>query len=261
MPTEVVQASTVMLKAVPRKSPAWICDLRTVRVYRYAFGVTLTTGIAFAGDWPLFFLTPVLVAFMLALPLPGPSLRQGLFNILHFFAAFGLGLLFTLFLLPYPLLFLTALALVLFHAYYLANRGGPLLLVIMTIIAILLLPVLGLTHDVISSGVARYFAQSSVLAIVLVWLAHGLIPDPPGERPRPPARSGLAGYSAPAAALALKSTIAILPLAVLFVTFNWSGQLLVLIFAALFSLAPEVAKGRAAASKSMISTLIGGAVA
>jgi len=36
---------------------------------------------------------------------------------------------------------------------------------------------------------------------------------------------------------------------------------MVLVFTALFSLAPEVSKGKAAASKSMISTLIGGVAA
>jgi len=233
--------------------------LRHRRIYRYAFGLTLATAISFGGDWPLFFLTPVLVAFMLALPVPGPSLREGAFSILSFLLAFGLGLGLTLLLLPFPLLFPLALGVVLFHSYYLLNRGGPMLLAVMTNIAVLLLPMLGLTHDVLAGGVAFYFAQSAVLAILLVLLAHGLIRDPVSAAARPVRPPMSLGYSAGAARAALKSTLVILPLATLFLTMNWSSELAVLIFSAMFSLAPDVSKGRAAALRSVVSTLVGGA--
>jgi len=239
----------------------WTHDLRAMRVFRFAFGVTLAMGVSFAGNWPLFFITPVLVAFMLALPLPPPTLRQGAANLLYIFIAFAIGLLFTLLLLPYPLVFVPALGLILFHVYYLANRGGPPFLVIMTIVAVLLLPMLGLTHDVIAGGFAAAFVHSGLFAIVLVWLAHGVVPDPPDSHPPMPARASLSDYSPVAARTALKSTLVTLPLATAFIAYDWSSQLLVLVFAALFSLAPEVSKGRAAASTSMISTLIGGAAA
>jgi len=243
-----------------KRGLSWTRDLRTMRVFRFAFGVTLAMGIAFAGNWPLFFITPVLVSFLLALPLPALTLRQGAVNFLYVFVAFGIGLLFTLLLLPFPLVFVPALGLVLFHVYYLANRGGPPFLVVMILIAILILPILGLTLDVIATGFASAFAGSALLAIVLVWVAHGLFPDPSrGRLPTRPPRSR--AYHAAAASMALKSTLVTLPLATAFFLFDWSSQLLVLVFSALFSLAPEVSKGKAAASKSMISTLIGGAAA
>ena len=236
----------------------WRGDLRTVRVLRYAVGVTLATSLSFALAWPLFVLTPVLVAFMLALPLPAPTLRQGATQVLHLLAAFLLGVLFTLLALPYPLLYATALAVALFHVYYLANRGGSPFLVLMSLLALLILPMTAFGHEALAIGFARYFVVSGIAALLLVWLAHGLLPDPVAS-PRLPAQPLQRGYSPVAARLALKSTVAVLPLVLLFLAFNLSGQLLVMVFAAIFSLSPDLTSGWQAARASLISTLIGGA--
>ena len=78
------------------------------------------------------------------------------------------------------------------------------------------------------------------------------MPRPPGFRP---------GYSRPAAQAALKSTLVIWPLASLFIVFNLTDYLLVLIFAAIFILEPELSKGREAGWKALVSTVLGGAFA
>lgn len=239
----------------------WIWDLRRIRIVRFAVGVTVSVAISFGFDWPLYFLTPVLTAFLLALPLPAPTLRQSFNNILYVLAAFALGLVFTLFLLPYVLVYVPVLGLVLFHIYYLANRGGPVFLVVVSLLAVLILPMMGQAHDALAGVIALYFVWSAVLAIVLVSLSHGLFPDPPVEH-KVPGRAGFqTGYSRTAALNALKSTIAVLPLATLFITFGWTSQLVILVFAAFFSLSPELSKGKQAALKSLTSTLIGGLAA
>ena len=215
-------------------------------------------AIAFGFEWPLYFLTPLLTAFFLALPLPAPTLRQIFDNILYVLVAFAVGLVFTLFLLPYPLVYVAALGLVLFRIYYLANRGGPIFLILMSMLAVLILPMMVQAHEGLAMGFALYFVQSALLAIIIFALAHGVIPDPPGERPALPYGGFQRGYSRVAAMNALKSTIAILPLATLFIAGGWAGELLILVFAAIFSLTPEVSKGTATALKSLTSTLIGG---
>jgi uncharacterized membrane protein YccC len=68
-------------------------------------------------------------------------------------------------------------------------------------------------------------------------------------------------YSPDAAISALKSTIVILPLITLFVALNWTSQVLVVVFAAIFSLTPALAQGKASGVKSLISTMLGGLVA
>jgi uncharacterized membrane protein YccC len=95
----------------------------------------------------------------------------------------------------------------------------------------------------------------------MLWLSHFIVPDPPGS-PGLPARPGFRpGYSAPAAEMALKSTVVALPIAILFIANNWTGQILVMIFSAIFTLSPDLAKGKEAGINSIKSTWIGGAVA
>jgi uncharacterized membrane protein YccC len=238
----------------------WTSDLRTARIVRFAVGVTAAVAIAFGFEWPLYFLTPVFTAFFLSLPLPAPTPRKMIDNILYVFAAFALGLVFTLFLLPYPLIYVVALGLVLFRIYYLANRGGPIFLVLMCLVAVLILPMLGQTNEALPMGFALYFVWSSLLAILLFWLVHLVLPDPPsGNSPMGGGYGGFKrGYSREAALTALKSTVAILPLATLFIVFQWTSEILVMVFAAIFSLSPQISQGAAAASKSLTSTLIGG---
>ena len=265
MPTETTVKITKDSPGAGRKTGRrpWTRDLRTARIVRFAVGVTAAAAIAYGFEWTLNFLTTVFTAFFLALPLPAPTERQIINNILYVFAAMVLGLVFTLYLLPYPLIYIPMLGLVLFRIYYMANRGGPIFLVLMCLIAVLILPMLAQTHEALPVGFASYFAWSSLLAILLFWLAHRIFPDPPGGQS--PTGVGYGdfqrGYSREAAMTALKSTVAILPLAALFIASQWTSEILVMVFAAIFSLSPQLSKGSAAALKSLTSTLIGGLAA
>ena len=236
-------------------------DQQSIRVIRFAVGVTLAVTIALGIAWPLAFLTPVLTAVILAMPLPVPPIRAGLTNMFYTVLAFGIAVVFTLFLLPYPLVYIPMLGLALFQIYYLLNRGGPFWFVLMALVAILILPLLGKVHESLAFGFALGFVWSGWLTIFMIWLAHLLVPDPIGG-PLLPKRPGFqAGYSPVAAQAALKSTVVVLPLAVIFISFDWISQLLVMVFAAIFTLAPDITKGKAAGVNSVTSTLIGGLAA
>ena len=258
MSTDALAAAGTARRAGPWLLLRWTRDLRTARVLRYAFGVSAAMAIAFAFAWPMFFLTPVLAAVFLALPMPAPSAAQVRSLLVNALAAMLLGLGFTLFLLPYPLVYVPMLGLVLFHIYYLLNRGGSMWLVLMALLAVLILPMLALTGTQLPVVFAGWFAWSCSLAILIYAIAHWLFPNPPGGPAMPPKKPRARGYVAPAANAALKSTVVILPLAVLFITLNLASQVLVLVMAAIFSLMPDLAKGRQAGSNSLISTLIGG---
>jgi len=259
MSTDTVAVAPVAAGRSVRRP--WIRDLRTARILRFAFGLTAAVAVSFGLSWPLFFITPMLVAVFLALPIPAPTIRQGLDNIFYILVAFVLGLGFTLILLSYPLVYVFALGLSLFHIYYLANRGGPFFLVLMCLLAVFILPMMGLQHQALAVAFTLHFPGSAALAVVFIWLAHGVFPDPPTAYPAMAQGGFKPGYSESAAATALKSTVAIWPLATVFVVGEWTGQLLTLVFAAIFSLSPEVSKGTAAAVKSMKSTLLGGLAA
>lgn len=235
-------------------------DQTSVRVIRYAVGVTISAALAYGIGWPLSFLLPVLVSFMLSLPLPMPPLATGLRNMLHTLMAFGVGLAFSLFFLQFPIAYLIMLGLVLFHLYYFLNRGGSLWLTLMSFIAILLLSMLGNSHEGLAAGVSLNFIWTSWLTVAMVWVSYLLVPDPESVN-MPQAPGFQTGYSRPAATAALKSTLVILPLASLFFLFDLASYMLVMIFAALFILKPELSAGKEAGMNSLVSTLLGGAYA
>jgi len=232
-------------------------DQVSVRAVRYALGVTIAVALAYGINWPLAFLMPVLTAVILALPLPMPSLKAGLRNMQSTIQAFALGLIFSLFFLQYPMAYLIMLGLVLFHLYYYLNRGGSFWLTLMSIIAVLLLPMLANSNEGLAIDFSLGFVYSGCLTVVMVWVAYLLVPDPqntafqqsPGFQ-----RS----YSPLAAKTALKSTAVIFPIASLFIIFNLTDYLLVMIFSALFILKPELSAGKEAGTNSLISTLLGG---
>ena len=231
------------------------------KALRYAVGVTIAAALAFGIAWPLSFLFPVLSAVFLALPLPKLTLSQGIRNMRDTLFAFGVGYIFTLFILPFPVIYVPLLALALFYTYYHLNRGGSFWLVLMLLLCLLLMPMLAGVHEGLAIGVVSGLVTSSWLTLVLLWLAHYIVPDPEGT-PSLPATPGVqAGYSAAAAEAALKSTVVALPIALLFIANNWTNQILVMVFAAIFTLSPNLEKGKEAGVNSINSTLLGGAVA
>lgn len=236
-----------------------------IRTLRYAVGVTIAAALAFAIEWPLSFLFPVLSAVFLALPMPKPTLSQGLRNARDTLFAFGVGFIFTQFVLPFPIIYVPLLALALFHTYYHLNRGGSFWLVLMLLLCLLLMPMLSGVHEMLAIGVVQALVGSSWLTIALVWLAHYLVPDAPVAAATPQGVKKPAGYqpgfSAPAAEAALKSMIVVLPIAIIFIANNWTSEILVMVFAAIFTLSPDLDKGKQAGMNSIKSTLIGGAAA
>jgi hypothetical protein len=217
-------------------------------------------ALAYAIDWSLSFLTPLLCAVILAKPLPVLPLNAGLLNMAVTLLAFLFSFLFTLLLLPYPLIYSLSLAVVLFNAYYFLNRGGSFWLVLMLLLSVLMMPLLSSISNGLAFGVVVGFVWSGWVTIFMVWLVHFLVPDP--ETVQFPKRAGFQpGYSATAARTALKSTVVVWPLALLFVANDWVSQMLVLIFVAIFTLMPDLEKGKLAGAATLASTMIGGIAA
>ncbi|MCP4238476.1 MAG: DUF2955 domain-containing protein, partial [Aestuariibacter sp.] len=159
---------------------------------RFALGVTISVALAYGIGWPLSFLLPILVSVFLAMPLPMPSMRGGLRNMLQTLAAFGLGLIFSLFLIRYPLAHILMLGFVLFNLYYYLNRGGSFWFTLMSMIAILLLPMLANTHNGLATSLSLGFVYTSWLTVIMLWISHLLVPDPRSAKlpPRPGFKPG-----------------------------------------------------------------------
>ena len=240
-------------------SPALAQELRRVRILRFAAGTTLATAIAYAYEWPLYYLTPVLAITFLARPLPALG-RQFMTLVLFVLVSVLLGMVFTLFLQPFPLVYIPLLALTIFNIYYLINRRGPFFLAVMCLLSVLILPMAGVLYEQLALAIGAYFAFSVGLAILICALAGEVFPDPPGT-PKPPRPAFQSGYVAPAAEAAMRSTIVVLPVAVLFIALQLYSQILVLVYTAILSFVPQASAGWAGGVKSLTATLIGCAAA
>ncbi len=239
---------------------AMLQDAKAVRVLRLSIGSTIAMALAYSINWSLAVLTPVFTVVILSLPLPKPSLYHGLKNMIETMLALTIGVLLTLYLLPMPFVFFLVFGLALFHSYYFINRGGSFWFVLMLLISLLLMPMLTHVHGGLAAGVSIGFIWSGWVAVWLVFVAHFLIPDPQSQVfPRKPPRNK--NYVPVAATLAFKSTLVLFPIALLFITFQLSDYVSVMIYSAIFSLSPDLSKGKQAVEKLLISTFIGGAVA
>ncbi len=233
---------------------------RNVRVFRLAFGSALSVALSYSIEWPLSFLTPILTIVFLSLPLPMLKPVQGLALMFMTLIAVAIGVGLAIFILPFTFVFILALGILIFHAYYLMNRGGPFWFVLNLLIAILLMPMLANIHGVLAAGVGAGFVISSWVAILMIYISQALIPD--AENASLPKKPGLTkGYVPQAAYRALQSTIVVLPLAILFISLSSTSLIVVMIQAAIISLTPDITKGREAVSNALISTIIGGIAA
>lgn len=235
-------------------------DQKRVRILRLSLGVTLAMSLAFAINWPLALLTPIFTTVFLSQPIPGPSLQSGLKNMLQTLIAFALGVIFTLFIYQYPMVYVLLLAPALFYIYYNLNRGASFWFSLMLLLALLIMPMLTSMHAGLAIGFSLGFVWSGWYAVFILYLAHFLVPDPQ-RQVLPQAKKMNREYSPMAAELALKSTIVVLPVVITFIIFELSNLMVVMIFIAIFTLSPQLSKGKEAAQNSVISTLIGGTVA
>jgi hypothetical protein len=199
----------------------------------------------------------VLVVSLLSIPAPGPELKDTLDNIGYAIMVFVLGWIAVIFLLPFPIAFVLTYSLAIFLMSYHTHKGAPFTLTLFLVLALILYPILGNVHEGVTALVAGYLLFSSILALLTVQLAHGLVPDPPGGE-RTAGADYRSGYSAAAAHAALKVTLVIVPAMVVFVVFDLAGYIVVMIYIAFMALGGDLATGRYSAEKCLIANGIGG---
>jgi hypothetical protein len=99
---------------------------------------------------------------------------------------------------------------------------------------------------------------SYILALIIYITAHVLIPDPRSEVSVTDHGGFEPGYSRDAALSAWKSTITVLPIFVLFVAMGWSDHFVMVAYACVLIITPQLSKGTVVGLKLLKSNLIGG---
>ena len=244
----------------------WRADPRTVRILRYAVGSTLAVAVAMGIDWQLSFLTPVLALSFLGSPAPRPTFKQ-MATFVGVVAVAGLvGVTVSAALLPYPWVFLLVEGLLLFLLFYNGARGAPALLITWLLIALTVIPVMGLQSMALAVAVAQGLVAGSVGALAIVWLAHVLLPD----RPARGAVTTSSAASAPATAdrptpeqcatRAWLNTAVVFPV-VAFYLVTGLTSVLILVMIALLCMKPDMSSGYKAGIALIVGNVMGGVAA
>jgi len=211
--------------AAPALPAADVESLRTRRILRFAIGITLVMALATGIAWPLSFLAPVLIGLLLSSPAP-LSLRAGVGFVAIIAVAMGASFVFSVVFLSYPVVFLALIGLLLFRVFYAAS---------------------GDAHP-----------------LSILWMVVGLCVIPPDPAVSAAAIASPTPKSIPEASERFRSaaisTLAVWPLLVLFYAFQLTGDLLVLIFAAILAISANMQAGWKGGIALIIANLGGGVI-
>ena len=142
---------------------------------------------------------------------------------------------------------------------YMAIRGGNMLIIVILFIAILVLPMLGLESlELVDVFVTALFF-SVAMAVLFCWLAHGIVHDPglqAAAKTDLPIPSREESFRQ-----AMIKTLLVLPLLMAFFLFQWTSDLLVLIFVALLIQMPSAEMGIKGAIGTLSANTLGGLTA
>ena len=235
----------------------------TRRILRLAIATSLSLWVSQVGDWSMSFIAPVLTMFLLALPLPAPSLKQGIGFVMALAGSVYAGVL----LLP---LFETArgagigvFTVALFYTFYFSARGGsPVLGAFMTVGLAILAAVGSVNIDAVLA-VAEGLSVNAAIGMAFVWVGHALLPEPLpspiATAPKPPAAKP---DPVPAARTALRSMLIVYPVAMLFFLSSASASWVV-VMVKVASMGQQVGldQSRTVGRSLIASTVIGGIAA
>jgi hypothetical protein len=230
------------------------------RILRLAFGTAAALWFSQVINWEVSFIMPVLVSFLLAIPIPAPRLRGGIIFILALaLPAYGVLLLLPVMDNYHMVAILILIAACFWSFYYSAKGGSPVLGAFLTM-GLALLTAVGSDSIDAQLMVTKALVINAVIAMLFVWLAHAFFPDPPrpanqGPRPSPPKpERSMAIWSA------WRATIIVFPVMLFFLLYQGSASyLVVMIKVASMGQQVENDTTRAAGKSLLMSTVIGGA--
>lgn len=232
------------------------------QTFRLAFGMTLSSALAFGIAWPLSYLTPLLAAKLLTTPRTlRPKEQIGFLVILWVALTAGTELLLPL--LQYPAVHLLATGLILFLLFYLKAGGVNPIIVVLMLIAVVTVPLIGTIQPALARAVSQGLVFCAVVAVATVYVSTALFPDPPDAPPPPKATASEGGdrTSKERAVLALRSLVVLYPLVVLFQLYSAVGAAVMLVFAMLLSLEPTYGVHLRAGTGLLLGHFLGGLVA
>jgi hypothetical protein len=236
-------------------------DIASRRILRLALGTSLALWFSQATGGPLAFASAIFALVFLSLPLPRPSVKFAVGFVLVLAAAVFGGALIVPFLEHVRLAGILLFVLALYASFYYTAKGGSAALGILATVGLTMAAAIGSVNAEALIGISMALIFYAAQAMVFVWLAHALLPDPPpdpaaaAKRPPKPPPPDLET----ARLHALRSMLIVLPIA-LFLMFSSSGTtyLIVMIKVATMGQQANVESSRTLGRSLLESTVIGG---
>ena len=228
-----------------------------IPVLRYAIGSTLILAVATGSGYTLSFVTPVLALGFLAPGAKPLSIKSGIGFVFTLALASFIGLVFGRLFLGFPLVFMPMLAIAMLHLYY-SNKVNPLLKVWL-IISLVLIPLLSTFSHKLGGTITLSLIANAAMAVALVWIIFFVFPfekvvESEIVKTQATDLTDFARFKS-----AFRSLIVILPVLVMYFTFQWAGSILVMIFVVILSMNPEAANFKT--GKFMIVANLAGGIA
>ena len=238
-------------------------DIASLRILRLAFGTAASLWVSQAAGWPLSFIAPVVTMFVLALPLPVLSLKQGIGLVAALVISMNAGTWLLPALLNYPAVGLLLLALALYWSFYFTAKGGSAALGTFITVGIALSTAVGSVSIDATLMLISGLTVNTLIGVIFVWIAHAAFPDShaiPSDAPSPEPKPGALKPDLDEARwTAFRSLLIIFPVA-LFLMLSPSSASYVPVMIKVASMGQQATfKDARVAGRSLIqSTLIGG---
>ena len=236
-------------------------DIASRRILRLALGTALSMGFAQLVNWPLSFIAAVFTMFILAVPLPAPTLKSGMKFVLALVIPAYAGMLLLPFMMHTRWAGVLLVVLSLFGSFYYSARGGsPVLGIFMTLGLTMVVTVGSVSADAMLM-VINGIAVGAAAGVAFVVIAHALLPDLPVPKP------AAAGAKSPppkptiesARRNAFRSLAVMMPLVIIFLFISSSTSYLVVMFkVATMGQQANTETSRSMAKEQIESTLWGG---
>ena len=235
---------------------------REIRKIRFFVGVTIAIAIAFIANWPLAFITPVLVAKFLESKKPKLPFKKLLSIFFIVLSAFILSSLFTKLLLPFPIVFMLLMTLLIFWISYWNNSGGNELVITMLLIGFTITPMLTLLHQEVAQIFIFGLLFSCFTSLIIIMIMHELIADHTQDEKLNNTQTEIApNNKTTRVKLSLLSTLMIMPVMLFFFSFDLSSSVLILVFITMLAQKPDLVAGVKGSKALLIGNTIGGLVA
>jgi len=237
-------------------------EITSRRILRLALGTALSMGFSQLLNWPLSFVAAIFTMFLLAVPLPAPSLKSGFKFVMALVIPAYAGMLLLPFLEHARWAGVLLVTLALFGSFYYSARGGsPIMGMFMTVGITIVVTVGSVSADAMLT-VVNGLAVSAAAGIAFVMLAHALLPDLPAPQNTGGAKKPTAA-SKPSRELArknaLRSLLVVLPIVIIFLFISSStSYVVVMIKVASMGQQANSEVTRAMGRQQLESTLWGG---